>query len=428
MNAKGILFLFFLLFSYHVNAKLVSGPMLGHTEQDKARIWFLLKKTQNFELILNNNEIIPYTIIGEDKVGHYWSIVVEIKGLKQAQSYTLSIKSNQKTLTKTPFVFTSYNPNESTRILVGSCAYSPPKALRWMSPSKQFIYNSMRKDSAKTMLWTGDNQYFLKRDYFSHPLKFKRFVKQRTHVKIDRFLKNGWQHYAVWDDHDFGPNDCTGDYPLKASSLKLHQAFWPNASYGLPNDSGIYTSFSKPNADFFLTDGRYHKTKPSDENPTMLGKTQLTWLFESLKKSKAAFKFIVVGSQFVNNKSKNDAFHHFPEEQKKIMDFIKQNRIEGVVFLSGDKHYSDLLKMPVENAYPLYDFTCSPLTSYAIYTDPYLDEPWRVPGTLLKDQNYGSVEVVKKNDAYECILSVFNQKGKLVWEHKITQTELSFKK
>ena len=39
-------------------------------------------------------------------------------------------------------------------------------------------------------------------------------------------------------------------------------------------------------------------------------------------------------------------------------------KIEGVVFLSGDRHYSELTKTEFEGLYPIYELTSSGITSF----------------------------------------------------------------
>lgn len=47
-------------------------------------------------------------------------------------------------------------------------------------------------------------------------------------------------HVAIWDDHDYGPNDADGAYPLKGASLALFKRYWANPSYGLPETPGVF--------------------------------------------------------------------------------------------------------------------------------------------------------------------------------------------
>jgi alkaline phosphatase D len=42
---------------------------------------------------------------------------------------------------------------------------------------------------------------------------------------------------------------------------------------------------------------------------------------------------------------------------------ILKEGIEGVIFLDGDRHHSEITKLEREGTYPLYDFTISSFTA-----------------------------------------------------------------
>ena len=69
----------------------------------------------------------------------------------------------------------------------------------------------------------------------------------------------------------------------------------------------------------------------------MLGATQLNWLKRGLFESRATFKFIVSGSQW-HSKGKLDSWRSFMRERNDLFQFISDNRIDGAVLLSGDRH------------------------------------------------------------------------------------------
>lgn len=77
--------------------------------------------------------------------------------------------------------------------------------------------------------------------------------------------------------------------------------------------------------------------------------------------SDASFKFIGIGSQVINDNNFGESYADYSHERDELLDFIAANNVKGVVFLTGDKHYSELSKR-IWNGYPFYDFTCSPLT------------------------------------------------------------------
>jgi alkaline phosphatase D len=113
----------------------------------------------------------------------------------------------------------------------------------------------------------------------------------------------------------------------------------------------------------------------------------------------------------------------YPEEHKDFMNFIDENKIPGLIFISGDRHYSELMKLDRENNYPLYEFTCSPLTSFM---DASYDKnnPIRVKNTAIKDQNFGRIKVYPKENDWICSIEEFDTEGKLIWKQEIKRSEL----
>ena len=117
-----------------------------------------------------------------------------------------------------------------------------------------------------------------------------------------------------------------------------------------------------------------------------------------------------------------------PAERKRITDFIVDNNIEGVLLLSGDRHTSELLKVTPEGGYPLYEFTCSPLTAGPGYDKRETDNPVRVKGTWVTGtHNYGKISVKGKRNDRRLVIECKDKDGKVLFSHEIKRSELSFK-
>ena len=71
--------------------------------------------------------------------------------------------------------------------------------------------------------------------------------------------------YGIYDDHDFGPNDCDGTHANADEALAAFKEYWPNPSYALPDNKGIYCSFVVGDVEFFLLDGRSEERRVGKE-------------------------------------------------------------------------------------------------------------------------------------------------------------------
>src|SRR5690606_22170954 len=160
---------------------------------------------------------------------------------------------------------------------------------------------------------------------------------------------------------------------LKDESRRIFMATWKdNPSFG-EDSAGIYTSFEIEDVQFILLDNRWFRDRDNlwdykyfkpNPNKRMFGKKQMEWLKEKLlEDSVAHFKIIVAGSQMLNPLAKGDCFIHFPVEYYELLDFLNEQAISGVIFLTGDRHYSEIIQLNRSGKYPLYDITVSPLTS-----------------------------------------------------------------
>lgn len=89
------------------------------------------------------------------------------------------------------------------------------------------------------------------------------------------------QHYAIWDDHDYGTDDSDKSFIFKRESLDLFKDYWANPSYGTPETPSVFTKVSYNDVDFFLLDDRYYRDNqkmPDSAQKVMFGEAQLDWL------------------------------------------------------------------------------------------------------------------------------------------------------
>ncbi|MCE3283739.1 MAG: hypothetical protein K0Q66_2476, partial [Chitinophagaceae bacterium] len=267
-------------------------------------------------------------------------------------------------------------PPPDFSFIAGSCTYFNEPV--YDRPGKPYggdssIFETMAKENSDFMLWLGDNWYTREVDYFSEwGLHYRAAHFKRQPVLRPLFKKMA--HYAIWDDHDYGWNNSDKSYPLKATSREVFMKNWSNPSYG-ENGEGIYTKFTWNDVDVFLLDDRWFRTnddmpdsiggKPTEKK--MYGDKQMEWLKNALLQSNynrnVSYRLIVTGSQVLNPLSPFDKFSAFKTEYNDFMNFITASKINGVVFLSGDRHHSEIIKVEREGSYPLFDVTSSPLTS-----------------------------------------------------------------
>ncbi len=318
--------------------------------------------------------------------------------------------------------------------LFGSCLYINDKETD--RPGKPYgggyeIFSAMAKQEPDFMLWLGDNCYLREPDWLTPQGIRRRYRRSRSFGLLQEFWSIT-QHYAIWDDHDYGPNDSDRSFRLKEDSLRVFQDYWPQPRYGTPRAHGCFYNFTWSDCEFFMLDDRSFRSPNHSQNPdhkVMLGDGQLQWLMDALLSSKARFKFIVNGGQMTNPLVFFEGFGDFKTEQKKLFDFIQDNKIQGIVFLSGDRHASELLAYRHRTQGPIWpEFTSSPLGAGYGGFPKEKDNPLRVRGTwITKERSFGRIRVQGKGKERKILFSSYRSDGSLIWEHSWKPGSLNIK-
>lgn len=315
-------------------------------------------------------------------------------------------------------------------VAFGSCFYLNDRFDRPGPPwgAELQILDTIASQSPDLMLWLGDNLYLREPEWTSIEGMSARYRAMRALPEL-RKLARATSHVAIWDDHDFGPNDSDASFVMKGAALEAFKRYWPNPSHGLPGVPGVFGLVTFGDVDFFLLDNRFNRFPnryPLTPDKAMFGRAQLEWLKQALVYSRAPFKVVVAGGQFWNRANRFEAFHNFPVEQKALADWLLEQKIPGVVFLSGDRHFGGLWRIERPGTYPLHEFTSSPLTAGPV-VNPSVDErgnPELVPGTLVNQRNFGMLRVSGPRTERVLTLEAYDADGKLLWQRRIAAAEL----
>ncbi len=433
----------FISISLLAQARIVSGPMLGPVELRDAKIWVEVSqevKTVSLQVYKKGSAVAVKTQQYKGELGNEFNpIYFTIGGLDINTTYEYKIGINGKPSTKggeftTKDLWQWRKPAPDFSFLTGSCSYfNQPVYDRPGVPygKDSSIFEPMAKEKAAFMLWLGDAWYTREVDYYSEWGLWYRASHDRALPITQNFFK-AMPQLAIWDDHDYGPNDIGKNYVLKETSRTVFNKYFCNPSSG-ENGQGTYTMTSWGDADIFMTDDRWWRSadgikdtvngKPNPEK-RMLGAQQMEWLKNSLIYSTATFKIIAVGSQVLNPVSPYDTWWDFPAEYDELMNFLKEYKINGVVFLTGDRHHSEIIKVDRPGTYPLYDVTVSPLTSGTHkFGGPEKTNAYRVVG-IDEKQNYGKFSFSGAKGDRKLTVTFLGLKGEKLGEWSVNEKEL----
>jgi alkaline phosphatase D len=430
-----------------MQAQLVSGPMLGPVELRTAKLWIEVKPGSRVTLQYWKQGEMKFfkTMQKQTNIEDWFSpLVFYVVGLDINTTYEYRFAINQKAVmppTKADGSFTTKElwqwrksaPNFS--FLTGSCSYMNETAID--RPGKPYggdssIFETMAKEKTAFMLWLGDSWYTREVDYFDEWGLWNRASHDRAAPVLQNFLKST-SHFAIWDDHDYGPNDIGMNYILKDKSRNVFMNYFTNTSYGMGGE-GIYSMISYSDVDVFMMDDRWWRSadamkdsvdgKPNPDKK-MWGKTQLEWLKNSLLFSRASFKIIATGSQVLNPVSPFDKLLNCPAEYNELMNFLSDNKINGVVFLTGDRHHSEIMKVERSGTYPLYDITASPLTAGTHkFGGVEKNNPFRILG-IDEKQNYTKISFTGAGKQRKMVVEFFGVKGDKLGEWAVSNSDLT---
>lgn len=420
-----------------VNPLLQSGPMLGYSDMRESMIW--VQTTGEAEVFA------VYSDIANPKSKKYTNKVKTTRELaftarliadnvEPGLRYSYKIYINNKpvelpytTEFRTPPIWRWRTDPPEFTMLTGSCAYvNQPEYDRSGKPygSDYRIFTGMAARKADFMLWLGDNLYLREPDWNSWTGIVKRYNHTRSLPELQPLLAST-QNYAIWDDHDYGPNDSNKSFTNKNQTLKAFKLFWGNPTFGAGDIEGAITSFQWGDADFFLLDNRWYR-EPDEikrDFKTLLGEKQLTWLLENLVTSKATYKIVAMGGQFLSDAGTNELYsaNGFNKEREIIISFIQQNNIKNVIFLTGDVHFSEISLLKQEGKPSIYDFTFSTLTAGVNASGESWKNTLRVPGSVVMEHNYGMIKFSGPAKARKLTVSCFNTDNIKLWEKVIEQ-------
>ncbi len=200
----------------------------------------------------------------------------------------------------------------------------------------------------------------------------------QSQYRLDHDLMEMMQQYpmiSIWDDHESANNSWNSGaqnhnsstqgnwFTRKHAAQHAYFEWMPIRAVATGNDSIIHRNFKWGNLmNLIMLDTRLEGRDSSlgsliptsnaymnNTSRKMIGPVQLTWLENQL--SDTSVKWRIIGNQvmiapltmniLVTNEVLNgDQWDGYPAERKRVYDYIAQNNIKDVVFLSGDIHSS----------------------------------------------------------------------------------------
>ena len=350
--------------------------MVGHTSHEDTHLWIRPAVPGRVTLVVReergNRPERSFT--GESTEENDLCVAIHVPGLSPETAYSYRFEQSGRLLGEGTFrTWTSPEKAAKVTLAFGSCALNEP------SP----VWTRMRESGCQAIVFMGDTPYI-----DNYDLKVvRRRHREFLHIPELEPLLSSMPVWGTWDDHDFGLNSHLGNSnPAgKKSTRKGFVEYRALASHG-EKDAGVYTRFRTGPLEVWLLDPRWFSmTEPSPvdpSQPTCFGAAQWQWLKTTLKASTAPFKLLAMGEVWQDKMNKEtDDMGTFPYEREALCDYIRAEKIPGVMLFGGDIHCSRHLCSKGRAGYDLHEFVSSPIHDRIIpsLNVPHPDLVWGHP-------------------------------------------------
>lgn len=417
---------------------LQSGPMLGYADYREVLLWVQTKAEAKvhftyYEIDNSAKRYRTADFATKKNEGCVAKLVAD--QVEPGKRYWYDLYINNK-LVKRPYptefqTLTLWqwrtDPPEFT-VATGSCFYVNEEQYdRPGTPygSEYEIMQAIHSKRPDLMLWLGDNTYLREVDWNTWTGIIRRWTNTRSIPELQPLLAST-HHYMIWDDHDYGPNDSDRGFWNKEQTLAAFKLFSGNPNYGVHGAGGIASRFEWGDVEFFLLDNRWFRTpnRRLTGERHILGNKQIHWIIDALSTSRATFKIVAIGGQVLNTAAVYENYANYEEERTEFLDAIKKNGIQGVFFIDGDRHHTELTMMPREETYPLYDLTVSSLTAGVNTKSGDEANTLRVQGTHVMKHNFATLKFSGPRKERVMTITIFDKDGNEIWTRRITAKEL----
>ena len=314
------------------------------------------------------------------------------------------------------------------RILFGSCAKQDKPVP---------IFNTMRQAKPDLLLFLGDNIYA---DTTDMKVMQEKYDKLNAKESFQRLVK-ACPVMATWDDHDYGANDAGADYAERKASQKLFLDFWKD-----PEDSprrrrsGVYQAriFGPPGrrVQVIVLDTRYFRSPlkkgtrrvggpyyPSDDRRrTMLGAAQWKWLEKQLREP-AELRIVASSIQLASEAAGQETWSNLPHERARFIQLVKSTKANGVVIVSGDRHWAEISAVKPLDGYPLYDITASSFNQLHARGTPTQNRFREIPKTFHRE-NFGALNIDWKGIDTVLTFQILDLEGRVRIQKQIDLKQL----
>jgi alkaline phosphatase D len=341
------------------------GPLLGHVSSSNALLWAKASAAAQLSIrVGQRRDLSDGTEISGPKLAadtDYMGQVL-IPKLEPSRQYYYGVLLDGKPALLPPYPSFTTAPAKLSpsrvRFAFVSCVgyHGYDSAATWADLAARTNFD--------VLLMLGDNVYANSTD----PVVLGQYYAVQRRLPGYADIARRVPQYAIWDNHDYGPEPTDRTAKNKERALQAFRNLWPNPAFGEADNPGVYHHFTRGGVDFFMLDDRYHRSPDNsadDGTKSMLGEKQLAWFKRELLAAKAPVKVLAIGCEWESKGLKN-SWATFKREREELFKFIEDNKITGVLLVSGDRHFTAAYQVLGK----FIEVTSGPLGSANVTTKP----------------------------------------------------------
>ncbi len=154
----------------------------------------------------------------------------------------------------------------------------------------------------------------------------------------------------------------------------------------------------------------------------MLGEAQWKWLEQQLRVP-AEVRIIASSIQCIAESSGQETWSNLPHERQRLFKLIADTNANGVVIVSGDRHWAELSVAKETTNYPIYEITASSFNQLHPRGTP-TDNRYRANPTTFHRENFGLINIDWERGDASVKLQVLDIDGKVQIEKFLTLSQL----
>ena len=388
--------------------------MQGVTTADQTQVFVLTTRGEDYVYFLLDgagNTIAPAAIDSRGYQGSEQAVqLVSFQGLVPSSEYLLRVYSAAGELLDERELRTLDPSKQELRFAFGSCMSD-------RHPQGD-IWQQMVALNPDVIFLIGDNAYTINSGTTTTPdSMWQRYHTSHNALNLFR-SRRLIPVIATWDDNDYGMKDGDFTYAHKEEARTIFKTLFASNTtdnFYMPN-IGVASFFHIYGYNFFLLDNRSFRTPQGNSPEWHFGKEQSQWLLNNLESKDNAF--IISGDQFFGGYFHKDSFQG--RHPKRFVEFLAELKASEakVVFLSGDRHFTEIMKIPTELlGYQTYELTSSPMHSKL--RELPANNPLRVTGKGSAN-NFMMIETSKLGAGLRLLVTSYTVGGEVLFSGEYT--------